>query len=277
MLVAQELWVTVGRHTVLADVSLRLSPGEVVAVVGPNGAGKSTLLKALCGDLTPTRGEVLLEGQRLSAWAQRARAQVMAVLPQDSTLVFPFTALEVVLMGRTPHLRGYETARDDDIAHLALETVGMAHCAHRLYPTLSGGECQRVQLARILAQVWETPPTGARYLLLDEPTASLDLAHQHRTLTTAQGFAHAGAGVLAIVHDLNLAAQYAERIVVLHRGRPLASGRPADVLTPEIIQTAFAVSALVLPHPTLGCPLVVPTQPQQTDPRRAVQMTPSSS
>lgn len=259
MLVAQQIWMTVGRHTLLADVSLRLSPGEVVAVVGPNGAGKSTLLKALCGDLMPIRGEVLLEGQRLSTWAKRARAQVMAVLPQDSTLVFPFTALEVVLMGRTPHIRSRETVQDDEIARLAMEAVGVEHCAHRLYPTLSGGERQRVQFARILAQVWEAPPTNARYLLLDEPTTSLDLAHQHSTLATARCFANDGVGVLAIVHDLNLAAQYAERIVVLHQGKQLASGRPHDVLTPEMIQAAFALSALVVPHPTLGCPLIVPT------------------
>jgi iron complex transport system ATP-binding protein len=125
--------------------------------------------------------------------------------------------------------------------------------------TYSGGECQRVQLARILAQVWEAPATDACYLLLDEPTASLDLAHQHRSLATAQDFASDGVGVLAIVHDLTLAAQYAERMIVLHQGRQLASGSPAAVLTPETIQTAFALSTLVLPHPTLGCPLVVPT------------------
>jgi iron complex transport system ATP-binding protein len=272
MLVAQQLWVTVGRHTLLADVSLSLAPGEVLAVVGPNGAGKSTLLKALCGDLPPARGEVWLEGQRLSAWSPRTRAQIMAVLPQDATLAFPFTALEVVLMGRTPHLRGHETARDGEIARLALEAAGVEHCTHRLYPTLSGGERQRVQLARILAQVWEAPPTGARYLLLDEPTASLDLAHQHSTLATARDFANDGVGVLAIVHDLNLAAQYAARIMVLHQGRHLASGPPSEVLTSEMIQTAFALSALVLPHPTLGCPLVVPTL-QQTALHRTTQMT----
>jgi iron complex transport system ATP-binding protein len=258
MLEARHLTVTVGRHTALTDVSLALTPGEVMAVVGPNGAGKSTLIKALCGEVVPTQGTVWLAGRRLAAWPRRARARVLAVLPQSTTLAFPFTALEVVLLGRTPHLRGAETAHDCRIALAALAAAGMARYAQRLYPTLSGGERQRVQLARILAQIWEAPGGDARYLLLDEPTASLDLAYQHSTLATVRDFARQGVGVLAVLHDLNLAAQYADGIVVLKDGQQLGAGRPHDVLTPELICSAFTLPALVLPHPRLTCPLVVP-------------------
>jgi iron complex transport system ATP-binding protein len=258
MLEARHLTVTAGGRTVLTDVSLALAPGEVVAVVGPNGAGKSTLIKALCGDVVPVQGTVLLAGRRLATWPRRERARVMAILPQSAALAFPFTALEVVLLGRTPHLRGAETPHDCQVALAALAAAGMAPYAHRLYPTLSGGERQRVQFARILAQIWEAPCGDARYLLLDEPTANLDLAYQHSTLATVRDFARQRVGVLVVLHDLNLAAQYADWIVVLKDGQQLGAGRPHDVLTPELIRSAFALPALVLPHPRLTCPLVVP-------------------
>ena len=255
MLTARNLHVRVGRSRLLTDVSLTVAGGEIVAVVGPNGAGKSTLLKALCGDITPTRGAVALNGRRLQAWPRRERARIVAVLPQDSTLAFPFTVLEVVLMGRTPHDSG--NRQDQAIARAALNAAGMSAFEQRIYPTLSGGERQRVHVARVLAQVWEESGDGPRYLLLDEPTASLDLAYQHHTLETVRQFAAKGAGVLAVLHDLNLAAQFADRIVVLRDGHQLACGCPQAVLTPGIIQAAFAFSATVMPHPSRACPLVV--------------------
>ncbi len=256
MLAVRNVHVRVGRSRLLTDVSLSVASGEVVAIVGPNGAGKSTLLKAMCGDVLPTRGEVTLNGRRLRAWHRRERARVMAVLPQESTLAFPFTVLEVVMMGRTPH-GGAGDRRDQAIARAALEAAGMSAFEQRIYPTLSGGERQRVHVARVLAQVWEEPGNGARYLLLDEPTASLDLAYQHHTLETFRQFAARGAGVLAVLHDLNLAAQFADHIVVLRDGHQLASGCPHTVLTPGVIQAAFAFPATVMPHPSRACPLVV--------------------
>ena len=160
MLDVHHLWITVGRTPILQDVSLTVEAGEVVAIVGPNGAGKSTLMQALCGERRPSKGEVVLEGRRLDTWPQRERAQIMAVLPQVSTLAFPFTVLEVVLMGRTPHICGIETDRDYAIAEAALGTTGLLAFADRLYPTLSGGERQRVHVARVLAQIWEPAPRG---------------------------------------------------------------------------------------------------------------------
>ena len=258
MIEARHITVEVSGKKLLADVSAKVAAGETVAVVGPNGAGKSTLRRALCADVQVASGEVWMNGRRLEEWTIYERAQVRAVLPQDSTLSFPFTVLEVVLMGRTPHIQGAEGPRDYEIARSALDAVEARHLEERLYPTLSGGERQRVQLARVLAQIWEAPEDGTRYLLLDEPTSNLDLAHQHSTLSVAHALAREGAGVLVILHDLNLAAQYADRIVMLKQGRITASGRPADVFTLEAIQETFDIPVIISKHPHLDCPLIIP-------------------
>lgn len=255
---ARHIHVAVNAKTLLEDVSLAVSAGEVLAVVGPNGAGKSTLRKVLCGDLQPSSGEVLMNGRPLVEWSLTRRAQVRAVLPQDSSLNFPFSVLEVVLMGRAPHLKGAEALHDYEIARSALDAVEAGHLEERIYPTLSGGERQRVHLARVLAQVWEPPADGVRYLLLDEPTSNLDLAHQHSTLKAMRRFAREGVAGMVILHDLNLASQYADRIMMLKEGRVAALGSPADVLTPDIIREIFAVPVIVTKHPQLDCPLIIP-------------------
>jgi iron complex transport system ATP-binding protein len=288
---ARGVHVRVGRKALLEGVSLNVSPGEVVAVVGPNGAGKSTLRRALCGDVDLSGGEVRMCGRALAEWTALERARVRAVMPQDSTLTFPFTVLEVALMGRLPHLRGAEGARDYEVAYEALEAVEARHLAERLYPTLSGGEKQRVQLARVLAQIWEPAARGEdesghtgeaehkdkregkdkhehkgenrharkceRFLLLDEPTSNLDLAHQHGTLAVARRFAREGVGVLVVLHDLNLAAQYSDRVLMLKDGRVARYGRPREVLTREAIREVFGVESVVTDHPSADCPLVV--------------------
>lgn len=250
----------VGAKALVDSVDLRLRPGRVTVVVGANGAGKTTLLRLASGELAPTAGAVQMDGRPLAALSAREQARRRAVLAQQSHLRFAFSVLEVVLMGRSPHVRRTEAASDWQIAQAALEAVAMEDFAARSYPTLSGGEQQRVHLARALAQIWTPPPDGGhRYLLLDEPTASLDLRHQHGVLAAARRFAGEGAGVLAVLHDLNLAAQYADHLVVLTGGRVLAQGAPADVLTPAVIQAAFGMRVLVQPHPCHACPLVIPT------------------
>jgi iron complex transport system ATP-binding protein len=257
MLAARELSVVASGRFLLREVSCALGPGELLAVVGPNGAGKSTLLKVLCGDIAPSAGEVALEGRPLRSWKHLEQARRRAVLPQESSLGFPFTALEVALMGRHPHLRGAESAHDVAIAHEALELARARQLADRLYPTLSGGEKQRVQLSRVLAQIWEVPESGSRYLLLDEPTNNLDLAHQHGLLQVAKRLAREGAGVFAVLHDLNLAAQYADRLLLLQAGRVAAVGAPHEVITEALIGSVFATPVVVTRHPCLDCPLVV--------------------
>lgn len=254
MLEAQDISVERGRRALVRDVSLVLEPGQSVAIVGPNGAGKTTLLRALSGEIAPTAGKVLLHGRELARWSKEELARARAVLPQSSSLDFPFTVGEVVLMGRMPH--GRSARRDMEIAQAALELVGAAQLADRLYTTLSGGERQRVQLARVLAQIWEGDEP--RYLLLDEPTASLDLAHQQATMRTARRFARRGVGVVAVLHDLNLAAQHADRIVVLSDGRVVAAGPARDALTPDIIRGVFGIEACMITHPRFRSPLIAP-------------------
>jgi iron complex transport system ATP-binding protein len=258
MLEAQNITVTKGGKELLAGVSLTARAGAVTAVLGANGAGKSTLLKVLTGEIKSADGAVRLGGQALRQWDATELARARAVLPQSFALNFPFKAFEVALLGRAPHVRFSETERDKAIARAALAQVEAAEFSARLYPTLSGGEKQRVQLARVLAQIWEPPAGGARYLLLDEPTASLDLAHQHQTLRTARQFASAGVCVLAVLHDLNLAAQYADEILLLQAGQVYTQGSPQAVLTPANIKEVFGLEALVTEHPQIRAPLVIP-------------------
>jgi iron complex transport system ATP-binding protein len=244
---------------ILEDVSLRLKGGEVLALLGPNGAGKSTVRKILSGDLPPTSGEVLMNEKPLSEWTFVERAKVRAVLPQDSSLNFPFSVMEVVLMGRAPHLlQGSESKKDYEIARAALEAVDASKLEERIYPTLSGGERQRVHLARVLAQIWEPSETGKnRCLLLDEPISNVDIAHQHQTLKIVRKFAREEVAVLIILHDLNLAAQYADQILMIKEGKIVAQGKPEKVLTPGIIRQTFQVSVALQKHPFFDCPLII--------------------
>lgn len=256
-LVAESLRYHAGGRTLLDDVGLTLEPGQVHAVLGPNGAGKSTLLKLLAGDLRSDQGVVRLAQRPLQAWPRLDLARQRAVLPQASDLAFDFTACQVVALGRTPCIR-QTPAREAQIIDDALTATDAAHLRDRSYLTLSGGERARVQLARVLAQVWE--PAGERYLLLDEPTASLDLAHQHACLQVARRFAAGGAGVLVVLHDPNLALAYADQVSLLCCGQLLAQGAPSETLNRvnlervygvriEILQTADASQTLIAVRP----------------------------
>ncbi len=254
-----------GDRWVLRDVSMEIVPGAVVGVLGPNGAGKSTLLAALAGDLLPATGDVRLDGRPLRSWRPIELAKRRAVLLQDSFLNFPFAVIDVVLMGRTPHCGGVERPMDYEIAQRAMRMVEADHLADRIYTSLSGGERQRVQMARALAQVLgdagRPEDNVVRYLLLDEPVNSLDIAHQHIALAVARSLARQGMGVFTILHDLNLAAQYADYLVVLQRGEIVASGPPSAVLNESLLQRVFNMRVQVLPHPTFDCPLVAPVSP----------------
>lgn len=243
-----------GRN-LLAGVNFRLNPGELVAIVGPNGAGKTTLMRILSGEYRPDSGRVQLDGIDLHRWLPRLLARRRAVLPQETVLDFPLSALEVALMGRMPHARN---ARDRQFAMDALHQADVAHLAHRIYPTLSGGERQRVQLARVLCQLRDECASAPGYLLLDEPTAALDLAHQYTLLRTVRQLVDDGFGGLAILHDLNLAAQFADRIVVMAGGQIVTEGDPHAVLVPELIRQVYAVPCVVTRHPCLAVPHVIP-------------------
>ncbi|QZI71629.1 heme ABC transporter ATP-binding protein [Pseudomonas protegens] len=253
MLRVENLHVRRGGKDVLSGVDLQLLPGQVLGVLGPNGAGKSSLLGAMSGELAAHQGRVSLDGQELEQWQGTLRAQRLAVLPQASSLDFAFRVEEVVGLGRLPHQSG--RVRDAQIVSAALEAADVMHLSGRSYLALSGGERQRVHLARVLAQLW--PGQSGHNLLLDEPTSALDPLHQHITLQAVREFADRGAAVLIILHDLNLAARYCDRVLLLEGGRPHSLGTPAEVLRSEPLQAVFGLEVLVQQHPERGHPLII--------------------
>jgi iron complex transport system ATP-binding protein len=232
-------------------VNLIVRPGWVLAVLGPNGAGKSTVLALIAGDLSPASGAARLDGRPIARWSRRELALRRAVMPQSSQLVFDFLVRDVVAMGRAAHDEGPRNPVLRRAVEAAMAAADITHLADRVFPTLSGGEKQRVQLARALAQIWpgDTAAGSPAYLLLDEPTASLDLAHQAQVLGAARRLAAAGLGVLAVLHDLNLAALFADEVALLAGGRLVASGAPGEVLTPSMIEQVFGARVLRLAHP----------------------------
>ncbi|WP_067651037.1 heme ABC transporter ATP-binding protein [Nocardia harenae] len=260
---ARGVTVARGRREVLTTVDFEVATGEVVALVGPNGAGKSTLLAALAGELPASTGAVELDGRPVTAWSALDMARRRAVLPQSHTVGFPFTAREVVAMGRAPWA-GTDRDHDDETAiDAALAAADVTHLAARPFPTLSGGERARVALARVLAQDTAT-------LLLDEPTAALDLGHQEAVLGLARDRARDGAAVVIVVHDLGIAAAYADRVAVLDRGRVAADGAPRAVLTTGLLSAVYRHPVEVIDHPVTGAQLVLPV-------RRVSAATPASA
>lgn len=255
---ADEITFCRGPRPILKDVSLEISPGECVAVVGPNGAGKSSLLKIFSSDLAPQAGRVSLDGTPVAKWKRHELARRRAVLPQHSELLFSFSVREVVLMGRAPHNDGVEQELDHEIAEAAMEETDILALQDRSYDQLSGGERQRVQLARVLSQVWPRDGFGAGFLLLDEPTSSLDLSHQHAFLQTVRRFARKGLGVLVILHDLNLAMQYADRAMVLYHGHSVACDAPERAFIPGLLQEVFGIDVQTVRSPDLSRPVLVP-------------------
>lgn len=247
-----EVCLRMGRKIILQPVSLAVARGEFVVLLGPNGAGKSSLLRVVSGEQQPNAGQIRIAGQALAAWRGHKLARHRAVMPQRVTVNFPFTVREVVALGCRS---GGVTFHNPLIEHL-LARLGIGGLADRLIATLSGGEQQRVQLARVLAQLWESP--GPRLLLLDECTSALDPAQQQlvfgllRELARNEGYA-----ILAVVHDLNLAAAYADRLAVMQGGCVVADGRVRDVLTPQMLGQVYGFETRVewLPE---GYPLVVP-------------------
>lgn len=258
MIQAKNITVTIDNKKLVNDVSMNLEPGKFSVILGKNGAGKSTFLKALTGDLKPSSGEVLIEGRGLNSVSPLHLARKRAVMMQNLHLAFSFTALEVVLMGRSPHTKGFETAEDQKIAIECMRRAGVEHLADRTFPTLSGGEKQRVQFARMLSQLWNCiEHRRPCCLLLDEPLASLDLAHQHSIMHLLRGLSRKNVAVLMILHDLNLAAQYADEVNVMKDGHTYALGSPNEVFKSEIIEMAFDCPVHIMKHPHHYCPLVV--------------------
>jgi iron complex transport system ATP-binding protein len=256
MLEARDVTIKYDQRVAVADVSLTLRAGQITAIIGPNGAGKSTLLRALNGQVRQATGVVLLDGEPIEKFSRRSIGRRIAVVAQEAELRFPVTVLEFVLGGRFAWASnagwGWETERDLRIAEAVLNETELSELSGRLMNELSGGERQRAVLARALA-------TEAAFLLLDEPTANLDLSHQATLLTLVRNRCdQRESAALVITHDINLAAQFADQILLMKRARVIEAGPPHAVLTPELLREVFDVTVLVDAHPVTNAPRVTP-------------------
>jgi len=254
--------------TLINNLTLELGAGELLAIIGPNGAGKTSLINTIVNNGHNSQivtGELLVCGQSYDNWLLQERSTHLALLPQLSTLNFPFTVTEVVQLGRIPHQTGKRI--DNKIIEEALSALDIFHLKQRLYTQLSGGEKQRVQLARVMAQIWrakdvepqskEKKGQAQRLLLLDEPSSSLDLGHQQQLMDIIRRFADQGVAIVMIAHDVNLAAKYADNILALCCGEVIGLGKPEAVIHSELIKKLYQVDVSVIPHPHTKKPIVV--------------------
>jgi iron complex transport system ATP-binding protein len=251
---AEQVRLGYGDRTIVDGLDLDVVAGTITAVIGPNGCGKSTLLRALGRLLKPTAGQVVLDGKRIDRIPTREIAKVLGLLPQAPSAPEGLTVADLVARGRHPHQAWYRqwSADDEDAVAQALEWTGIADLAERPVDQLSGGQRQRAWISMALAQ-------GTDLLLLDEPTTFLDLAHQVDVLELVRRLhSEAGRTVVMVLHDLNLAARYADRLVAMREGRIVAAGKPAEVITEELLEKVFGLAARVIPDPVAGTPLVVP-------------------
>jgi iron complex transport system ATP-binding protein len=250
LLQIQNLKLSYNAKQVIDDLTLELYPGEMLGILGPNGCGKSTLIKALSGVITPKAGTVECLGQPLLQLKPAARARLVGVVPQNPNLPSAFTAAEVVLLGRTPHLKFMENERlqDWELVRAAMEQASCWQLAERYIGELSGGERQRVLFAMVLAQ-------NPQLLLLDEPTTFLDINYQAELMDIAVAWKRQPQrAIMAVFHDLNLAAQYCDRLALLYKGKLLAIGRPEQVITAENVRLAYGAQVFVAPHPLNALP-----------------------
>ncbi|PTX51482.1 iron complex transport system ATP-binding protein [Melghirimyces profundicolus] len=265
MLKARNLWKAYRSRHVLRGLGVSVAPGEMVGVIGPNGSGKTTLIRLLSGEERPDRGTVFLDGEPISKWSGRERAARLAVLPQEGLPSVPFTVEEVVSMGRHPHQSFWPWAgsTDRESVERALSRSGLARDRTRRVDRLSGGERQRVAIAKAMAQ-------EPKVLLLDEPTTYLDIAHQQTILDRIQQWQREeGLAVLVVLHDLNLASQYCDRLLLMKEGARWAEGPPEKVLTPSRLREVYGVEPVLTRHPVTGVPQVLPAPGNQNPSRGA--------
>lgn len=244
--------------TLLSEVEFFIKPQELFVIIGRNGAGKSTLLKHLTAEIQNTAAQITIFNKNINEYKTSEIAKKRAVLTQSTSLNFAYEVLEVVLLGRLPHQKGsLPDKKDLEVALKCLELVGLSRYERRNYLTLSGGEQQRVHLARTLAQLLDND-VNEKLLILDEPTSSLDIAHQHQVLSLIKKLTkEISFSCIAVLHDLNLSAQYADRVLILDRGQKAALGVPTEVLTSEQLTQSFGHKIFVQTHPHLSCPLII--------------------
>jgi len=257
MLRTENISFSVGKKQILKNVSASFLPGEFNMILGPNGSGKSSFLKIFSGEINKFQGTVLYDDKKIKDLRKEELAKKRAVMSQQADLGFPLLVEEVVMMGRYPHFTFNPNKKDVTICNEVIERMNLIEFRQRNYLTLSGGEKQRVQYARVLAQVWEKPTDGYRYLFLDEPLNSLDISYQHEFLQSAVELMKDHTVLIAVMHDINLAAHYADNLFFLKEGELVVHGRPKDILTENIIEQVFNIKTTVIENPITGKPLVV--------------------
>jgi iron complex transport system ATP-binding protein len=255
MIEVKEVSYQIRKKELLKQLSLKAHPGELLAILGANGAGKSTLMKLLCRELMPTRGDILLKGRNLQSFKLSDLARQRAVLSQQNTISVSFMVRELVMMGRYPHFEQQPSPKDIDIVNAVMEETGISHLSYRDYNTLSGGEQQRVQLSRVLAQIYDCPDAC---LFLDEPTNGLDLLYQQQMMVLARKLADKGYCVICILHDINFASRFADQILMLKQGQKVAMGTPLEVINCENIHETFSINVKLMACEGYSCPLVIP-------------------
>ena len=257
MLKAEQVYYSIQKKNILKGISAEFLPGRFNMILGPNGSGKSTFLKIFSGEITSYRGNVFYGNQQLAAYNKEELAKHRAVMSQQPELSFPLTVEEVVMMGRYPHFNFNPNRKDEDICKQVMDLLHLSSFKERNYLTLSGGEKQRVQYARVLAQVFEKPAAGCRYLFLDEPLTSLDINYQQEFLQIARQCITADTVLVAVMHDINLAIQYADNLFFLKEGELIAHGKPKEIVNSALIRKVFNVDVSIINNPVNDSPLVV--------------------
>lgn len=257
MLRTEKIYYRIGKKQILNGISAEFHPGEFNMILGPNGSGKSTFLKIFSGEVSGYEGSVLYNDHKISNLKKEELAKYRAVMSQQPELSFPLTVDEVVMMGRYPHFSFNPGKKDETICNEVMERMNLTEFKERNYLTLSGGEKQRVQYARVLAQVWEKPVSGFRYLFLDEPLASLDINYQQEFLQIARELAKEGIVLVAVMHDINLAIQFADKLFFLKEGELVDHGKPKEILTEDLIKKVFNIKSVIINNPVTGNPLVL--------------------
>lgn len=254
MLELRNISYSIGTNKILDNISATFQPGKLSMIIGPNGSGKSTLLKIISQEIEGYSGSVLYDSKQLTKKNIPVISKVRAVLTQQPELSFPLPVEEVVLMGRYPHFAFTPSIKDKEICIKAMERMNIASFKHRNYLTLSGGERQRVHFARVLAQIWEEQLGKCRYFLLDEPITSLDLNYQHEFLKLAKQMSTQHTVTVAVIHDINLALQYADHVLMIYQGCVMADGTPKDVITPENLFKLYNLKCKVINDPDVKFP-----------------------
>ena len=257
MLRTENISFSIGKKQILKNISASFLPGEFNMILGPNGSGKSSFLKIFSGETHKFQGNVLYDDKKIKELRKEELAKKRAVMSQQADLGFPLLVEEVVMMGRYPHFTFNPNRKDITICNEVIERMNLTEFTKRNYLTLSGGEKQRVQYARVLAQVWEKPTDGYRYLFLDEPLNSLDISYQHEFLQAAVDLMKEHTVLIAVMHDINLAAHYADNLFFLKEGELVVHGRPKEILTENIIEKVFNIKTTVIENPVTGKPLII--------------------